>query len=77
MPLEVSGTHLRDSGLVAESLRVTAAKRFFTLLSGPDKWAARICIAKDDDGTPIEWATEWFDTEAAARAALESNAGAK
>lgn len=44
-------------------------KRFCTLINGPDKFAARVVLTRDDDGEPDETEIQWFDTEAEARIA--------
>ena len=44
--------------------------RISTLISGPDKWVARVQLDTDGDGEADDWEDRWFDSEEAARAAL-------
>ena len=46
--------------------------RVSTLISGPDKWVARISLDTDGDGEADDWEYQWFDSEEAARAALST-----
>ena len=47
--------------------------RVSTLISGPDKWVARIPLDTDGDGEADDWEDQWFDSEEAARAALSAS----
>lgn len=51
--------------------------RISTLISGPDKWVARVPLDTDGDGEADDWEDRWFDSEEAARAALSDFAKMK
>lgn len=46
--------------------------RVCTLIKGPDRWVADVPIAFDSDGDADGWEVRWFDSEDAARAALDA-----
>ena len=47
-------------------------KRYSTLINGPDVFAAKVPTEFTDDGDVIQEELRWFDSEEAARAALEA-----
>jgi len=62
-----------DKSVLAEErdeLRPGTLKRYETLIKGPDRWAAHVVIARDEEGDPVDIELRWFDTEEEARAAL-------
>jgi hypothetical protein len=59
----------RNLALEDLDLRVGDVKRFRTLVEGPDRFAARVVVTRDEAGDPDEIEWQWFDTEAEARAA--------
>lgn len=59
----------RSEALEHADLATGDVKRFATLIQGPDKFAARVVVSRDDDGNIDETEIKWFDTEAEAKAA--------
>ncbi len=58
-----------DRWEVTNDLDLEDPKRFSTLTKGPDKWAVKVAVSRDEDGDPDEVEVRWFDSEAEARAA--------
>lgn len=52
-----------------DHISVGEVKRYATLLNGPDKFAAKVVVSRDENGDPNETQIVWFDSEADARAA--------
>ncbi len=65
---EWSERELFESELLGDSGKDLV--RIGTLIRGPDRFLANVPVSFDDDGCPDDWEPRWFDTEAAALAAL-------
>ena len=53
----------------AQFIPVGEVKRFATLISGPERFAAHVPVTWDDKGDPDDAEFQWFETEKEARTA--------